>query len=292
MENSIKHSNCPVCSSKSFYEMPGYEKAYLNRCRKCSLVFSSRIPLQEELQMCYANYGQKEYLSPITLKRFDELLNLFEKYRKTNRILDMGCGYGAFLVVAKKKGWDVYGTEFSDKAIEIAEAKGIKVAKAGFSVKDFEPGYFDVITASEVIEHLPDPCKAIADVRSGLRKGGVVYFTTPNFDSLLRYRLGPEYNIIDHPEHLSYFNKRSLHQCLNKNGFRKEFLKCHGFSVTRLKASQKTYKKHIIAANTRDEKIRNTFEKNNFNQFVKKSLNSLLSASGLGDTLKALYVKI
>ena len=292
MNKIIKQSSCPVCMSKSFYAMPGYEKAYLNRCRNCSLVFSLRIPPNEELQLCYANYGQKEYLSPITLKRFDELLNLFEKYRKTNRILDMGCGYGAFLETAQKKGWEVYGTEFSDKAIEIAEAKGIKVAKAGFSVKDFEPGFFDLITASEVIEHLPDPCRAISEIKEGVREGGAVYFTTPNFDSLLRYRLGPEYNIIDHPEHLSYFNRKSLHHCMKKNGFRKVFLKCHGFSVTRLKASQKEYKKHIIAKDTHDEKIRNTFEKNSFNQFVKKSLNSALSLSGLGDTLKALYVKV
>ncbi len=233
------HDKCPVCGNKVLLKKAGYEFAHLVSCKKCSFIFSHRIPPPNELQMCYANYGQEEYLSAITIKRFEELLVVFEKFRKNNRILDLGCGYGNFLNVAKSQGWEVFGTEFSDRAISICESKGIKVKKAGFSVENFEPDFFDIITASEVIEHLENPCISISNVIKGLREGGAIYLTTPNFNSLLRFRLGPKYNIISHPEHLSYFSKKSLNHCLKKNSLKKVFLKSHGLSVTRLKASQK-----------------------------------------------------
>jgi 2-polyprenyl-3-methyl-5-hydroxy-6-metoxy-1,4-benzoquinol methylase len=132
----------------------------------------------------------------------------------------VGCGIGYFLEEAKKRGWEVYGTEFTDEAIEICEAKGINMQKGVLSPEDFDPNSFDVITSFEVLEHINNPQEEITNFHKILRKGGLVYLTTPNFNSLLRYRLKSAYNVITYPEHLSYYTKRTIHRLFKNKGFK------------------------------------------------------------------------
>lgn len=156
----------------------------------CNLVFSNIKPENEEIEEVYMSYGRNDYLSEVTIKRYHELLDKFEKFRKTNRILDVGCGIGYFLEVAKERGWEVYGTEFTDNAVEICKSKGIIMHKGVVEPEMFEEGFFDVITSIEVVEHLWEPAKDIKMLNKYLRKGGVLYITTPNFDSMNRIKQG------------------------------------------------------------------------------------------------------
>src|SRR5690606_143762 len=91
--------------------------AYLVKCKSCSLVFSKRIPISDELAKHYQNYPRYTELSPITLKRYNELLDYFEKFRQTNNLIDLGCSNGLFLEVAKSRGWNVFGTEYDESCI-------------------------------------------------------------------------------------------------------------------------------------------------------------------------------
>jgi SAM-dependent methyltransferase len=68
-------------------------------------------------------------VSPLTIDSYNKLLDGMEKYRKLNTLIDVGCGKGWFLLEARKRGWDVYGTEFSDEAIRICIAAGIEMTK-------------------------------------------------------------------------------------------------------------------------------------------------------------------
>src|SRR5688572_18752631 len=102
------HDSCLLCGSRELSDLKGYERHYLVRCDRCSFVFTKRIPTQAEFEKHYSNYSysKEHYLSPITVKRYNELLDEFEKYRKTNRILDVGCGVGFFLEQARLRGWE------------------------------------------------------------------------------------------------------------------------------------------------------------------------------------------
>ena len=80
-------SNCIMCGSDRLKRMDRYAAAFLCKCRDCGFIFSQKIPSEEELSEYYKNYGQEEYISPITIKRYNELLDGFEKYRENNRIL-------------------------------------------------------------------------------------------------------------------------------------------------------------------------------------------------------------
>lgn len=290
------HSHCLICSSKKLKPLEAYQKDFLHQCLDCGFVFSSQIPTEEELSKHYEGYGRNDYLSPVTIKRYHELLDDFEPYRKNNKILDVGCGIGYFLEVAKARGWNVYGTEYTDKAIEICNSKGIKMTKGKLNSKDFQAEEFDIITSFEVLEHINNPIEELTHFNQILRKGGLVYLTTPNFNSLLRYRLKENYDVICYPEHLSYYTPKTLKFLFNKSGFNTKKLLSTGISLTRLKnGNNKKIGKHDFVApiseKSTDEKIRLKTEKNLLFALLKKITNQLLSFTGKGDSLKIYAIK-
>ena len=285
------HNSCLICSSNSLVLMPGYENAHLCECKNCGFVFSKKIPTESELEEHYQGYGRNDYLSPITIKRYNELLDSFEKYRKTGKLIDVGCGIGYFLEEASKRGWEVYGTEYTDEAVEICRNKGITIHKGKLDTENYNPEMFDVITSFEVIEHINNPVEEVTNFNTILRKGGLVYITTPNFNSLLRYRLKSAYNVICYPEHLSYYTPRTLRKLFVSNGFKKVKIETTGISLTRLKTSKGTSDQEFISETSDDEKMRNQIESKWYLQFIKKTLNTFLTFLGKGDSLKGWFVK-
>ncbi len=204
------------------------------KCLACSFVFAQRIPTVAELEKHYEGYRRNDYLSPLTIKRYEELLDKLEPYRKTNNLIDVGCGIGYFLEVAKKRGWNVYGTEYTDSAVEICESKGISMKKGELNPDNYPEGFFDIITSFEVIEHINNPCQELLKFNKILRVGGCVYITTPNFNSLLRYVLKQDYSVITYPDHLSYYTPKTLKKVFSDNGFHKKWIKTIGISITLL----------------------------------------------------------
>ena len=286
-----KHKNCFLCNSGSLNKLSGYEPHHLIKCQSCQFVFCEPIPTAMELEKHYENYGRNDYLSPLTIKRYHEILDSFEPYRKTNKLIDVGCGIGYFLEEAKKKGWEVYGTEFTDEAIRICSKKGIKMNKGILDPENYDGQEFDIITSFEVIEHINNPQTELANFYKILRKGGLVYCTTPNFNSLLRYRLKEKYNVLGYPEHLSYYTPKSLKFIFNRSGFKTKKIKATGISFTRLKTSKSTSNQELISKTSDDENIRNRFENNVILKILKKSINCFLTVFGVGDALKGMFIK-
>ena len=287
----IKHKNCILCNSDSLLKIKGYEQHFLVKCKSCKFVFCERIPSKEELEEHYKGYGRNDYLSPITIKRYHEILDSFEPYRKNNKLIDVGCGIGYFLEAAKERGWEVYGTEFTEKAIQICSQKGIKMKKGILDPKNYMPEEFDIITSFEVIEHINNPIHELNSFHKLLRKGGLVYVTTPNFNSLLRYRLKSSYNNICYPEHLSYYTPKTLKKVFTSLGFMTIKIESTGISISRLKKSKGLVSEKAISPNSDDEKIRNQIENKKYLQHLKKIMNSILTITGKGDALKGWFIK-
>ena len=166
----MEHDHCLICSSKRLKDLEKFKKDYLCQCFSCGFVFCKPIPTEEELTTHYEGYGRNDYLSPVTIKRYNELLDSFETYRKTNNILDVGCGIGYFLVEAKKRGWEAYGTEFTDEAIRINASKSINMKKGQLNPSLYESESFDIITSFEVLEHINNPQEEIKRFSQLLRK--------------------------------------------------------------------------------------------------------------------------
>jgi 2-polyprenyl-3-methyl-5-hydroxy-6-metoxy-1,4-benzoquinol methylase len=252
------------------------------------MVFAGRVPTQVELEEHYRDYGHAWHDSPITRRRYRELLDSFEPHRATNRILDFGCGAGFFLEEARARGWEAHGTEFSGLALELARSKELPVLEAPVTADAFPAGHFDVITAFEVFEHVEDPRGQAALIARWLRPGGLLYCTTPNFASLSRRLLGSRWNVIDYPEHLCYFTPATLRSWLGGSGFRTESVRSTGVSVSRLRnrAPAPAQEGQPVSA---DEQLREAIEGSRLLGLGKRAANGVLSALGLGDTLKGRF---
>lgn len=163
--------------------MERYRDSHLCQCSNCSFIFSKQVPSQSELDEFYdTHYDRTSYFSPITRKRYEEWLDMFEPFRKKGNILDIGCGYGFFLEVAKEKGWNVFGLEVSERASEDCKSKGITMFSGELKDAPFTPESFDIIISIEVIEHLIDPDGFLRGAHKLLREGGGMYVTTPFWD--------------------------------------------------------------------------------------------------------------
>ena len=286
------NNKCLICQSDNLKKLSKYSDNYLIKCNSCGLIFCEPIPTHQELNEYYKTYAyENNYYSPITKQRYIELLNSFEPYRKTNRILDVGCGNGFFLEVAREKGWEVFGTEYSEKAIELLKDKNITSFKGELNPNDFDNAYFDIVTSFEVIEHINNPHEEIVKFNYLLRKGGVLYITTPNFNSISRNLLKEKWNIINFPEHLTYYTVKTLSNLLNKNDFKKIFIKTTGFSISRYKQSKLLNAKVDIKKNNSDEILREKMNKKGTMFYFVKIINTLLSFFNKGDTIKVFYIK-
>jgi len=286
----MEHASCIVCRNKHLKPLKAYSRAHLAKCSNCGMVFSKKIPTNEELTKIYTNYPRFIELPPLTIKRYNELLDKMESYRKTNNLLDLGCSNGLFLDCAKQRGWNVYGTEYAQESIDFCAKKNIRVFKSDQLPDDFYKTSFDIVTSFEVIEHINNPNEDMAIVNKVLRKGGAFYFTTPNFNALSRRLLKEKWNVIDYPEHLSYYTPSTIHYLLKQNGYKKDFLITTGISFTRFSQSVNT---QAVSENVpvNDEELRNKIEHNPILSILKSSANFILNLFKIGDSLKGFYVK-
>jgi 2-polyprenyl-3-methyl-5-hydroxy-6-metoxy-1,4-benzoquinol methylase len=287
----LQHSGCLITQARDLYPLKGYEKNYLVKSRSSGFVFCSRIPTEQEIQDHYGNYPVGYGTgSAITTIRINEALDGFETFRSTNNMLDVGCGAGLFLTEAKKRGWQVYGTEFTDKQLEYLQNKGITTLKGKLNSEAFNDVMFDVIISSEVIEHINNPVEEIKHFHRLLRTGGLVYITTPNFNALERFLLKGDYDIIEFPEHLCYYTAKTIDLLLTRNGFKKLKATTTGISIDRIRRSLQRKKNGAVSGTTNDEQLRESLERG-FKKRIKNAINYFLNLTGTGNSLKVWYIK-
>jgi 2-polyprenyl-3-methyl-5-hydroxy-6-metoxy-1,4-benzoquinol methylase len=106
-------------------------------------------------------------------------------------VLDVGCGSGNFLDLARKAGLSTSGMELNDKAAAAALDKGHHIYE-GLLDENFAQAHsaeFDMVTLFQVVEHLADPVGLLRLARRLLRPGGSLFFSVPNSRGL--YQLYP-----------------------------------------------------------------------------------------------------
>lgn len=286
-------THCPLCLSEVFRPLERHRKHHLVKCCNCSFVFSVAIPTHEELNNLYRDYsyGDDQFVSQITLKRYKEIIEGFEPYRKHNRLLDVGCGNGQLLSVARQMGWECLGLEVSPKAVEVCRLQGLTVHEGTLSKRLGQLPECDVVVSVEVLEHLNTPGKELAMMRDILRPGGLLYLTTPNFNGLLRLITGQDYAIIGYPEHLCYFTPATLKLLVRNTGFALKKIESTGFSITGMEALTAARFQDPAAHHSTDEKLRREMEVNPVLRFLKWASNIFFKLSGTGNSLKIMAVK-
>lgn len=122
--------------------------------------------------------------------RRNYLTDILEKAPKNFKVLDIGCSSGIFLKDLEKSGFDVnnlYGVDISDEAIANCKANGIPNAFVMDGQNITLNIQFDIIIASDCLEHLKDDTAAIKNWKSLLKDNGKMYVFVPAFMSLWSY---------------------------------------------------------------------------------------------------------
>lgn len=100
---------------------------------------------------------------------------------RTPRILDVGCGTGANLLMLSKYG-QAEGVDVSEDALAFCRERGLDKVKLGAGEElPYADGTFDLVTAFDVVEHMDDDLAGLTEMRRVLRPGGRVLLFVPTF---------------------------------------------------------------------------------------------------------------
>jgi ubiquinone/menaquinone biosynthesis C-methylase UbiE len=132
--------------------------------------------------------------------------NVLERLGPHKRILDIGSGFGSFVLLSKQKGLDAVGIEISEFEVNIAK-KRLKLSfpdedpKKYFYIGNagnlpFEANCFDAVTFWNVLEHIEERDEVLSAVKRVIRPGGLVFILCPNYAS---FRFEAHYNVFWFP---------------------------------------------------------------------------------------------
>lgn len=216
----------------------------LKRCAnpECGLLWLDPMPSAEDLSKAYESYHTHGASAASTPRRFaksayrllaDIVLAPFgipsERRRMDTMLLarqpaatllDVGCGDGSFLAQMAARGWSVAGVDFDPAAAAAAcAAHGLEVQVGTIDSVVASGRSFDVVTASHVVEHVPDPERFLAQCRRVLKPDGSVILRTPNASSIGHRRYGRAWRGLEPPRHLHLFTPAALLAAARKAGF-------------------------------------------------------------------------
>lgn len=223
---------CRLCANdrlKLYYTQGNNSEYKFYKCHSCKLV---NYDLSTGLDQSKYSY---EYVSPedeshkqnrTQSRSYNFIKN---NIKNKGRLLDIGCGNGKILLLAKKDGWEVEGLELSKLYAERINAKyGISVKAANFLEYSFsEEDKYDLVILRHVLEHLPDSILAMKKINQLLNVGGSALLEFPNIDSLelklkrlLQLFIKKNYKQDYTPGHCNEFNKYSFLYLAEKTGFK------------------------------------------------------------------------
>jgi 2-polyprenyl-3-methyl-5-hydroxy-6-metoxy-1,4-benzoquinol methylase len=152
------------------------------KCANCSSVFVDPVPDDQTFARMYAKAAYHDcHYEGLEDGAYAESAELLKRYVPAGAsVLDYGCGLGAFLKALRVAGFDPYGVEFDGEAAGRASERSSCVA---ISVQDFEAQSvkpkFDVIHFGDVLEHLADPGRTLAELLCNLKPEGLLFVEGP-----------------------------------------------------------------------------------------------------------------
>ncbi len=153
-------------------------------------------------------------------RKFNYGLELIESFAPNKgRLLDVGCGPGVFLEVARERGWRVEGLEFNSWCVERVRGLGIPVFDSPLEQADLSPGAYQCVTLWTVLEHIVEPRSFLQSIRRLLAPDGVFLVLVPNVDSLAVRILHEKAVTFAGDSHVNHFSPATLGRLLESSEF-------------------------------------------------------------------------
>jgi len=211
------------------------------RCRNCGLVMiEPRAGVEErdpEENMYWDQRGQtgiyfQEKIQDVFVREFRRRLKDIENIAPgKGTVLDVGCGVGHFLTLARENGWQVMGLDISPSASEAArKAFDLEVKVGTLDEFEFHDTKFDMVTLWDVIEHIRKPLENLKKANQCLKPGGLLVMKTPDEDSFYKWIARAFYKVLGRrggfllkyvyyvPHYYSY-SRKSMTRLLDQCGF-------------------------------------------------------------------------
>ena len=163
-------------------------------------------------------FGMVIYAIP--LKRGSTDLNvMFLRAQVNGKLLDVGCGNGAWLAGMRDLGWDAEGMDVDVNAVRKARERNLPVRSGTLTELDFPDNHFDAVTLNHIVEHVYSPRDLLTMCYRILKPGGRITVSTPNIESWGHERLGSDWFNLDPPRHLMLMNRTLLRRIAAQVGF-------------------------------------------------------------------------
>lgn len=210
------------------YGAPGKHDIY--RCTRCDFGRIHPGLKPSEIGEFYAKYYPLSAQTPKSVKEAAKIMprwqswlngtdNIGHHYSKQGlKVLDIGSASGVSLLEIEQLGARAYGVEPDPTAAKLAKKLKLKVHTGFITDNPFPGESFDLITASQVIEHTPDPKKFLKAVSSRLNHDGYVVLSFPNSDALFRRIFGGRWLHWHIPYHYNFFTRKALRELAKQAG--------------------------------------------------------------------------
>lgn len=240
---------CNVCSGKRHKVAHGQALDRLHgitgrfdyvECLDCGLVYMNPQVAVESIPALYpADYSPHQKPKPagtpktkLPTSRQTGIARSFDLFFKNEkipphclpnsggRILDIGCGSGAFLdQVRQQYPCEVFGVDLSEAAVATAKTQfDLEVFHGTLLDARFPDGHFDVVTAWWYLEHVPDPLPVLQEVARILKPGGRCILGVPNTHSVVARLFAKNWYHLDSPRHLCLYNPKAMRFLLQQAG--------------------------------------------------------------------------
>lgn len=217
---------CQVCLSdkiESLFEntlspVDGLDLSYsIGKCRQCGFHFANRLADDETISKYYRSASKYDVTSSISdwdLARIQSAIRILEPLvGKDERVVDLGCGFGALLACMRDSGWtDLHGVDPGPKAAqrakELFDIGNIHCATMGTAHTVLPLWQADLVCIMAVLEHLPSLRNDMQALIAHLRPGCRILVEVPALDLFKAQAAEPfgEFSL----EHIQFFSATSL----------------------------------------------------------------------------------
>lgn len=227
---------CPLCRSVKIIPFATVHRYPYARCQNCELVFLQRRLSPGGLiefwktavsATTYADPSIYEYRRDnVARPKVDFALGYWQG--QPGRWLDIGCGSGDLISVAKQYGWKVLGLELSESCIEVAEEHfNVPVHQMTVQQYHHQPFYqndWDIISAIGYYDAVDDLREEFKIASSLLKKDGFLFTLSPHHQSIsmalaLRYPTMP-HRFICPPGSTNFFCEQTYNYIAEHFGFK------------------------------------------------------------------------
>jgi 2-polyprenyl-3-methyl-5-hydroxy-6-metoxy-1,4-benzoquinol methylase len=211
-----------VCDGADFRHLFDKAGEPFVRCIVCALTFINPRPPFASIR----NHYDAAYSASYTRKAEAKIIRARKRVarigRDSGRWLDVGCSAGFVVKAATEAGFETFGVDIEADGIAYGrDTLGLSRLACGVLEEQRYPAaYFDVISVYDVIEHVPDLNRFVAELARILAPGGVIDIGTPDIGHWRVPRKLALWNELKPSEHLYYFNRRTLGRLLARHGLR------------------------------------------------------------------------